>query len=87
MPKTVTDEILDQTAKIAEKRSRLQAKIDMVEHAAVYAGEDLSNYILKGITEGIAYTFLQCRYTIPCNRNEYYDRYRKFFWILDRLRE
>ena len=87
MPKTVTDKILDPTFRNAEKRAKLQSKIDMVEHAAIYAGEDLSNYILKGITEGITYSILQCKLRIPCNRNEYYDRYRKFFWVLDRLRE
>ena len=87
MPKAAPNKNSDPTAKNAEKREKLQVKIDMVEHAAVWAGADLSNYILKGITEGITYSILQCRLRIPCNRNEYYDRYRKFFWILDQLRE
>lgn len=87
MPKSHTNEILDQTAKMAEKRARLTAKIEMVERAADASGADLSNYILKGITEGISYSVLQFKLMIPCNRNEYYDKYRKFFWVLDKLRD
>ena len=87
MPKTVENDIFDPVARTAQQRERLLRRIDMVESAAREAGADLSGYILKGITEGIAYSILCTKLTIPCNRNEYYDCYRKFFWILDKLRD
>ena len=87
MPKDVSTDIFDPTARIAAKMSGLTSKIEMVENAAREAGEDLWSYILKGITEGTTYSILQCTIRIPCNRNEYYERYRKFFWILDKLRD
>lgn len=87
MPKDVSADILDQTARMAEKRARLTKKIEIVERAALEAGEDLCRYVLKSITEGIPYSVMQCTIRIPCNRNEYYDRYRKFFYVLDKLRD
>ena len=89
MPKSETNTIQDRTAAIAldKERESLEHKIDIVEKAAEYAGADLKDHILKGITEGLAYSILQLKTSIPCNRNEYYDRYRKFFWLLDKLRD
>lgn len=87
IPKTETNDIYDPVAKAASERESLIKRITMIEKAADYAGADLYNYILKGITEGLAYSILRLKTNIPCNRNEYYDRYRKFFWLLDKLRD
>ena len=51
------------------------------------ADKDLHNYILKGVTEGLSYTYLRTKLGIPCSRDMYYDRYRKFFWLLDNARD
>ena len=29
----------------------------------------------------------ELKYDIPCSRDTYYDRYRKFFWMLNDVRE
>lgn len=87
MPKDVTTDIFDPTARMAERRALLTKRVEIIEKAAKEAGADLWSYILKGITEGIPYSIMQCTIRIPCNRNEYYDRYRKFFYILDELRD
>ena len=87
IPKTETNMPNDPVSKAAEERESLQKRIDIVEKAAEYAGADLHGYILKGITEGLAYPILRLHTNFPCNRNEYYERYRKFFWILDKLRD
>ena len=87
IPKTATNDISDPVAKVAILRSGLTRKIDIVEEAARQAGEDLSVYILESITEGLSYSVLLAKRRIPCNKNEYYDIYRKFFWILDKLRD
>lgn len=71
----------------AIKRVRLMDKIDLIEKAALEADEDLYEYILKAVTEGLSYTYLKTSMNIPCGRDMYYDRYRKFFWLLSEERD
>lgn len=62
-------------------------KIKMIEDAAMKADEFLYEYILKAVTEGLSFTYLQTVMSIPCSRDTYYDRYRKFFWLLSKSRD
>ena len=71
----------------AEEREVYSANIHMVERAALEADTSLSNYILKGVTEGISYDVLKARLDIPCSKEVYYNLYRRFFWLLDRARK
>lgn len=73
----------DITAKYAIKKAYYADKIKMVEQAALDADKELHAYLLKGVTEGLSYTNLKTKYNIPCGRDMYYDRYRKFFWLLN----
>lgn len=57
-------------------------KMDAVEHAANCTDEALGSYILKAVTEDLSFTALKMLYDIPCGKDMYYDRYRKFFYIL-----
>ena len=77
----------DPTAKSAVNRYFYLERIKMIELAAKQAGEDLGEYILKAVTEGLSYTYLRNTLKIPCSRDAYYERYRKFFWLLNRLRD
>lgn len=77
----------DPTAKYAMLKAQYAERIEMVEEAAKTADKDLYKYILKAITEGLSYTYMKTRMDIPCSKDMYYDRYRRFFWILDRVRE
>ena len=76
----------DLTAKYAMRKAVYGERIKMIEQAAKEADDFLYSYILKAVTEGLAYTHLKARYDIPCGRDMYYDRYRKFFWLLSDLR-
>lgn len=76
----------DLTAKYALKRTHYADKIKMVEQAALEADRELYSYILKAVTEGLSYTYLKTRLEIPCTRDMYYDRYRRFFWLLSEMR-
>lgn len=76
----------DITARYAIKRSEYEAKIKAVENAAKEADTALHTYILKAVTEGLSYTYLKSTMGMPCGRDMYYDRYRKFFWILSNTR-
>lgn len=77
----------DPTARYAVLKAQYAEKIDMIEKAAKRADEELHNYILKAITEGLSYTHMKTKLDIPCGKDMYYDRYRRFFWILDQIRE
>lgn len=76
----------DLTAKYATLRAQYSERIKMIEDTAKEADDFLCPYILKAVTEGLSYTYLKSRMDIPCGRDMYYDRYRKFFWLLSDLR-
>lgn len=76
----------DITAKYAIKRAYYAGRIKIVEKAAMEADEFLYPYILKAVSEGLSYTYLKTKLDIPCGRDMYYDRYRKFFWLLSEAR-
>ena len=77
----------DLTAKYALKRAQYAERINLVERTALEADEFLSSYILKAVTEGLSYTYLKAKLDIPCGRDMYYDRYRRFFWLLSESRD
>lgn len=77
----------DRTAKHGMLRAKHIEKIKMIEYAAMNADEELKTYILRAVTEGLSYTYLKSRLEIPCSRDTYYDRYRRFFWLLDKMRD
>lgn len=77
----------DSTANWALKRAYYQEKIDLIEKVAKETDYVLYKYILKAVTEGASYIYLKTRLNMPCARDTYYDRYRKFFWLLDEIRD
>lgn len=76
----------DPVVKCAESRMYYSERMNMVEKAAHDADTKLAGYILKGVTEGIAYDYLKAVTGIPCCKDTYYDLYRKFFWLLSKAR-
>ena len=82
-----TNTVSDPTAKLAIMKMNFIDKIEMVEKAAMEADPYLYSYILKGVTEGRSYVYLKSRLDIPCSRDTYYERYRKFFWLLSQARQ
>lgn len=74
------------TEDIAIAKSLYLDKIKMVEKAAKETDELLSDYILKAVTQDLSFVYLDTVLNIPCSRGTYYDRYRKFFWILSKKR-
>lgn len=77
----------DPTAEIVMRRDKFLQKMRLIEHAALQTDDELCGYIFKSVTEGKPYTYFEMsKEGIPCSRNTFYDRYRKFFWILDRMK-
>lgn len=77
----------DPTAKRAMLKAHYSERIKLVEQAAMEADKYLHDYILKAVTEGRSYTYLKTMLDIPCSKDTYYERYRRFFWILNELRD
>lgn len=77
----------DPTSKRAITKSSLAERIEMIERVAKEADIQLCDYILKAVTEGLSYTYLKSRLDIPCGKDMYYDRYRRFFWLLHKVRD
>ena len=71
---------------IMDERTLYLERMELVEKAAREADPYLASYILKAVTEGLSYNYLKSRLEIPCSRDMYYDRYRRFFWLLDKER-
>ena len=60
--------------------------VELIEQTAIEADQYLYEYIIKGVTEGRSFTYLKAVMGIPCGKDMYYDRYRKFFWLLSNAR-
>ena len=74
--------ISDETALIALKRAEVGEKCDMIEQSAVETDPEISPYIIKNVTQGILYEYMD----IPCGRRQFYQARRKFFYILSKKR-
>lgn len=77
----------DPTAKQAIVKTYYLERIDLIEKVAKETDEVLYTYILKAVTEELSYTYLKTKLDIPCGRDMYYDRYRRFFWLLSQARK
>ena len=77
----------DITAKYGVMKAHYDRRIKLIEQTAKDSDEFLHPYILKAVTEGLSYTYLKSKMDIPCGRDMYYDRYRKFFWLLSEARD
>ena len=78
--------IADPVERSATARSYYFEKIAMIEKAANETDSFFAEYILKAVTEGLSYEKLLAQTGIPCCKDKYYDLYRRFFWILNRIR-
>lgn len=77
----------DPTVNNVIKREKCLSRIKLIEKVAMDTDEYLYEYILKAVTEGLSYTYLKNTLKIPCGKDTYYNRYRKFFWLLNNVRD
>lgn len=69
--------------KLALRRLQLESKCKIIEQTAIETDPELYQYILKAVTnEGISYNYLKMIMNIPCCKNVWYDRRRKFYYLL-----
>ena len=73
----------DALERVAIRLTELSEKIEMLEAVAKETDKDLSEYILRGVTdEQVTYNYLSMVLHIPCSRNTYYSLRSKFYWLL-----
>lgn len=77
----------DRTGDCAVKREELYEKMRLIKECSSLADPELANYIFMAVTRGYSYTYLQTCMNIPCCRDTYYNRYRRFFWYLSFARK
>lgn len=73
---------LDPVSMISDKREPYVRRITLVEEAANETDSMLGAYILRCAAYGLSYEHVRTKYNIPCNRRDFYNLYRKFFYIL-----
>lgn len=67
------------------RRAELRRKCELIEQTAIEADPEIYEYIIKGVSNDWAtYPYMQTVMKIPCSRNTYYNRRRKFFWLLSK---
>lgn len=76
----------DPTATRVLMKAHYLEKINLIERIAKETDIYLYKYILKAVTENRSYTYLKTKLEMPCGRDMYYNRYRKFFWLLSEAR-
>lgn len=75
----------DKVSKVAIRAAELDRNMKMVLHCCKEADESIWSYIFEAVTCGLSYGALAAK-GIPCGKDYYYDRYRKFFWLLNKER-
>lgn len=76
----------DTTADIAILKTEYSEKMKLIERLVKETDCELADYIFKAVTEAKPFSYLQTHMNIPCGRDTFYDRYRKFFWLLSKVR-
>lgn len=73
--------------KCALARNYYIDRIETVEKSIMMTSSLLYPWILAGVTEGKTYDALKNEMNIPCDKDNYYHFYRKFFYILNKERD
>lgn len=78
----------DSTQKLSMRRGGLEQNCQLIEQTAIEADSDIYQYIIKAVTEEeVTYQYLKLIMEIPCGKDMYYDRRRKFYWLLDKRKK
>lgn len=73
------------TESLAIRRTELEEKCKTIEQTAIEADPELYQYILEGVTTDYAtYHYLHDAKRMPCGKKMYYDRRRRFYYLLSK---
>lgn len=71
----------DPCADLAMRRAEYARKKELVEQTVMEAAPEIADYLLLGVCYGMEEKDLEAR-GMPCMRDMYYDRRRKFYWLM-----
>ena len=74
--------ISNQTESKTLRILKIRAENELIEQTAIETDPYIYQDIIKNVTQGIAYDYLDCH----CSRGYFYDRRRKFFKLLSEKR-
>lgn len=72
--------------RLIEKRDKFIRNIDILKRAVKELDDPIGSSLFDSLTTGRAYPYYEAQ-GIGCSRDYWYDRYRKLFYILDKIRE
>lgn len=70
------------TERTAIRNTMLQKDIELIEQTAVEADAEIYRWLMKNVTEGIPYEWLD----VPAGRRQFYESRRYFFYLLSQKR-
>ena len=76
----------DPTSRVGIRRELLARKMNAVREACRRSDEVLSPWIFRHVTTGVTYPTFEAE-GCPFGRDMFYDRVRKYYYILDKIRE
>jgi hypothetical protein len=76
--------VYDPVSDAVLKRSLLGVKMKAIDNALKAIELNLREPIKNAVTTGAGWQVIQARYSLICTREEYYNAYHKFFWVLDK---
>ena len=74
----------DATQSLAIVRQQMAENCELIEQTALEADADIYQYILKAVTEGATFKYLKTVMDMPCEKDMFYDRRRKFYYLLSK---
>lgn len=82
-------QIGSQTERMAINNMLCRRDCEMIEQAAIAAAPDIYPYILKSVTNGLSYRYVEYDAElgrIPCGRSDFYAYRKLFYHFLDKLK-
>lgn len=76
----------DPTALIALRRSEIEERINLIERVAAEADKEFAKQIILNVCYEMPYYQLNMSHGLHISRNSFYNRRRKFFYLLSKKR-
>lgn len=73
------------TEALAIRRAELEEKCKLIEQTAIEADAEIYQWIIQGVTREYAtFRYLRDALGLPCGKNMYHDRKRKFYYLMSK---
>ena len=84
--KIIVTDISDPVVKAAARIETLTEKMQLIEETVREVDPDIYKWLLMGVTTDYSYDYLDQKMHMPMSRSAYYERYRKYFYLLAKKR-